>query len=179
MYASPISITVTLSGGNFDRGVTTSGVDTGVGFTTSGASCVGAGCAGLSISSLNSLLLDFTVPSGSGTGSGASFAGSTLVQSLDLNGFFFSGQSAFNQNSSLTESIGATGVLGDAGSLTGTLALNWSGNSSVQTRAATGTITLAGDVASTPEPSTALLLSLPLVGLIALRKIRAESGQGQ
>jgi hypothetical protein len=98
----------------------------------------------------------------------------TLLQSQNLSGFFFSGQSAFNQNSTITENIGATGILGQTTPLTGTLTLNWSGNSSVQTRTATGTITLSGDISSSdvstasPEPSTAWM-SLSLVGLVALR----------
>ena len=170
LSAGPVQITINLSGGNFDRGVTTSGVDTGTSFTTSSAACSGAGCTVFSnISSLNSLLIAFTVPSGSVTGSGSVISGS-LVQAQNINGFTFSGQSAFNANSTITENIGATSVLGDAGALTGTLTLNWSGNATSQARAATGTITLSGNINSTPEPSSALLLFVPMMGLLALRK---------
>ena len=175
-HAGPVSITINLSAGNFDRGVTAANVDTAVGFVTAGAACSGAGCASLSISSLNSLLLSFTVASGSLTGAGASFSGSSLTQSSDLGGFFFSGQSAFNGNSTFTENVGASGVLGESGALTGSLTLNWNGNATVQARAATGTLSLSGDVTNVvPEPSPALLLSLPVAALIALRRSRRRS----
>jgi len=174
LCAAPVQITVSLSGGNFDRGITTSGVDTGGTFTTASAACSGTGCASLSnIASLNGLLVSFTVPSGSLTGSGSTVTG-TLTQAQNLNGLALTGESVFNLTSSLTENISATGVLGTAGAFTGTLALTWSGNASVQTRSATGTITLNGDVttSSTPEPATALLLSFPIAGLLAFRKLR-------
>src|SRR5215467_13836465 len=175
LFASPIQIMLNLSGGTFDRGVTTSGLDTGGTFLTSAASCSGAGCAGFSfpIANLNNLSFAFTVPSGSSTGAGSVLTGS-LLQPQNLSGFFFAGQSAFNQNSTFTENVGANGALGQTGSLTGTLTLNWSGNASSQARAATGTVTLSGDVTSIPEPSTALLVSFAFAGLVALRSnIRA------
>ena len=174
LCAAPVQITISVSGGNFDRGLTTAGVDTGGPFTTSSAACSGTGCASLSnIASLNGLIVSFTVPSGSLTGSGSSVTG-TLTQAGNLSGFTFTGESAFNLTSSLTENISTTGVLGHAGAFTGTLALTWSGNASVQARAATGTITLNGDVTTTPtpEPTTALLLSFPIAGLLAFRKLR-------
>jgi hypothetical protein len=168
--AGPIQITISLSGGFFDRGVTTVGVDTGSGFTSSSAACSGSDCASLSsISSLNSLFASFTVPSGSSNGSGSFLTGS-LFQPSDLSGFTFTGQSAFSP-SSFTENVSATGVLGTVVPLTGTLTLDWSGNSSIQVRSATGTIALIGNV-NTPEPSTAVLLSLPLIGLMIRKKFR-------
>lgn len=173
MCAAPVQITITLGGGNFDSGVTTTGVDTGSTFTTSAAACTGAGCASLSsITGLNALLSSFTVPTGSLTGSGSVLSGS-LVQASNLSGFTFTGESAFNANSNFTENVSATGVLGTVVALTGTYVLNWSGNSAVQARAATGTITLTGDVSAVPEPSTALLLSFPVLALI-WRKVRAR-----
>jgi hypothetical protein len=172
LCAAPVTITITLSGGTFDRGVTSGPLDTGSGFTTSLASCTGAGCASLSnLTSLNTLLLSFTGPSGSTTGIGSTVSGS-LTQPQDIAGFALTGQTAFSQNASIAENISATGVLGDPGALTGSLALSWNGNSSVQARAATGTITLAGNVASSPEPSTVLLLSLSIPVLLAFRKLR-------
>ena len=172
LYASPVQITISLSGGTFDRGVTTSTVDTGGSFSMSSAACSGTGCVSFSnIASLNAFILSFTVPSGSSTGSGSSLSG-TLAQSQGLNGLLFTGQSAFNQNSSITENLSTASVLGQPGAFTGTLALSWSGNASVQARAATGTLTLNGDVASAPEPASALLLSFPLVGLLASRRLR-------
>jgi hypothetical protein len=174
VFAAPIQITINLAGGNFDRGVTTSGTDTGTGFTTASAACSGTGCASLSsISSLNSLLASFTVPSGSSNGSGSVLTGS-LFQSTNLSGFTFTGESVFNQNSSFTENVSAAAVLGTTVPLTGTLAVTWSGNSSVSARSATGTITLNGDVATTPEPSTAVLLSLPFIGLMMRKKYRGQ-----
>ena len=173
VWAAPVQITISLSGGTFDRGVTTTGDDTGNSFTTSATTCTGAGCSSLSnLSSLNSLLFDFVVPSGSSNGAGAVLSGS-LVQSQKLSPFVFTGQSAFNQNSTFTENVSVTGILAFPSSLTGTLALTWSGNASVQARAATGTITLTGDV-TTPEPSTALLLVLPIACLLAIRKTVAR-----
>jgi hypothetical protein len=172
LCAAPVQITINLAGGNFDRGVTTNSVDTGGSFTTSGTACSGLGCANLlSLSSLNTLIISFTVPSGSTNGSGSSVTGS-LTQSQNINGFIFTGQSAFSQNSSFTENISATGVLGHAGAFTGTLTLNWSGNAAVQARSATGAITLNGDIAGVPEPASALLISFPLAALLALRKLR-------
>jgi hypothetical protein len=120
---------------------------------------------------LNALIVAFTVPSASNNGIGANITGS-LTQPQNLGGFAFTGESAFNLTSSLTENISATSILGLPGALTGTLTLNWSGNASAQTRAATGTITLNGDLVGTPEPSTALLLSLPFAGLLVSRKLR-------
>jgi len=172
LCAAPVQITISVSGGNFDRGLTTAGVDTGGPFTTSSAACSGTGCASLSnIASLNGLIVSFTVPSGSLTGSGSTVTG-TLTQAQDLSGFALTGESAFNLTSSLTENISTTGVLGKAAPFTGTLALTWSGNASVQARAATGTITLNGDISAVPEPSTALLLSLPLIGLTLRKRLR-------
>jgi hypothetical protein len=99
-----------------------------------------------------------------------------LVQAANLGGFMFIGQSSFNSNSSFIENITATAVLGHSGPFTGTLSLTWSGNSTVQARAATGTITLNGDVASVPEPSSALLLSVPVALFFVVR--RREWGMG-
>jgi len=169
--ADPMQISISLSGGSFDRGVTTTGLDTGSGFTSASAACSGSGCASLSsLSSLNGLIASFTVPMGSTNGSGSVLTGS-LFQASDLSGFTFTGESAFNQNSSFTENVSATGVLGTAEPLTGTLTLNWSGNSSAQSRSATGTITLNGNL-STPEPSSAVLLLLPIIGLMMRKKVR-------
>jgi ligand-binding sensor domain-containing protein len=175
LFSSPIQIMLNLSGGTFDRGVTTNNLDTGGTFTTSAAACSGTGCGNLlsPIANLNNLSLAFTVPSGSTTGAGSVLTGS-LLQPQDLSGFVFTGQSAFNQTSTITENVGASGVLGQTVPLTGTLTLNWNGNANSQARTATGTITLSGDLASVPEPSTALLVSFAFVGLVALRSnIRA------
>ncbi len=170
LYASPVQITISLSGGSFDRGVTTSGVDTGSGtFTTASAACAGAGCVNISnLTGLNGLTLLFSVPSGSSNGSGSTESG-TLVQSSKLSGFTLTGQSSFSQNASFIENISATGILGQLDALTGTLALTWSGNSTVQAKSATGLITLNGDIASTPEPASALLFAVPF-GLLVLRR---------
>ena len=81
----------------------------------------------------------------------------------------------FNQNSSFTENVSATGVLGTTVPLSGTLALNWTGNSSTQARNATGSLTLSGDITSVPEPSTALLLAIPIVGLVLRRRVNSTS----
>jgi hypothetical protein len=175
LCAAPVTITISLSGGNFDRGVTTSGVDTGGTFTTSSAACSGSGCLSLSnLNSLNTLLLSFTVPSGSTTGAGSVVSGS-LTQSQNLGGFALTGETSFSQNASINENISANDVVGHLGTFTGSLALSWSGNASAQARAALGTITLTGDVTSAPEPSTALLFSLALPAFLVLRKIRARS----
>src|SRR3954463_8449780 len=94
LCAAPVQITLSLSGGNFDRGLTTSGVDTGGAFTTASAACSGGGCASLSnIASLNGLIVSFTVPSGSVNGSGSSVTGS-LTQAQNVSGFTFTGESA-------------------------------------------------------------------------------------
>jgi hypothetical protein len=133
LFASPIQIMLNLSGGTFDRGVTTTGLDTGGTFTTSAASCSGTGCANLlsPIANLNNLSLAFTVPSGSTTGAGSVLTG-TLLQPQDLSGFVFTGQSAFSASSTITENVGASGVLGQTVPLTGTLTLNWNGNASAK-----------------------------------------------
>jgi len=173
LYADPVQVTISLSGGNFDRGVTSAGSDTGTGFLTASAACTGAGCALISsLDNLNNDTFGFTVPSGSNNGAGSVLTGSLLPF---LTGFFFEGQSAFSQNSELTENVGASGILGDVGSLTGTLTLTWIGNSAAVARSATGTITLSGDiarVAAVPEPSTALMLLLSMAGLVAIHGYR-------
>ena len=170
LIAGPVTITINVAGGNFDRGVTTSGLDTGSGFLTSSAGCVGAGCSAISssIAALNSDSFGFTVTSGSSNGS-VSTTNGTLVGSSNLSGFLFTGQNAFNANSSFIENISATGVLGQLSSLTGTLNLTWSGNSGAQARSASGTITLTGNIATAPEPSTGLTLSLAALGFLAMR----------
>ncbi|HEY3838782.1 MAG TPA: hypothetical protein VGL72_19530 [Bryobacteraceae bacterium] len=116
---------------------------------------------------MNSDSFGFTVTSGSSNGS-VSTTNGTLVQSQNLGGFLFTGESAFNANSSFTENLSATSVVGQAGSFTGTMTLSWSGNATVQARTATGTITLTGDVATSPEPSTFLTFSLAGLGLMAM-----------
>jgi len=172
-YASPLTITLNLTGGTFGTGIPTPGVDTGGNFTVSSASCSGIGCASLpSTTGLESLLVNFTVPSGSTTGAGSTATGSEFA-SLKINGFTLTGapaSPAFNANSSFTENVAATDVLGTAVPLTGTLQLNWTGNAAAQARSATGTIILNGDVAAVPEPSTMALLTLPLLGLLFRRK---------
>ena len=175
LSASPIQVTISLSGGSFDRGVTTSGLDTGLTFQTSATSCTGGGCSAISslLQNLNGDTFAFTVTSASPTGNVSVLTG-TLLQSQNLNGFIFNGQSSFTQNSAFSENIGAAGILGNATPLSGTLSLSWSGNSSVQARSATGSIVLNGDVTNTaatntPEPSTVLLLALSFAGLIAQR----------
>ena len=175
MYASPITITLNLTGGSFDTGNTTPGVDTGSGFSVSSATCSGIGCASLpSTTGLEGLLVNFTVPTGSTTGTGSTATG-TEFASLKINAFTLKGapvSPAFDANSSFTENVAATGVLGTVVPLTGTIQLNWNGNSAVQARSATGTIVLNGDVAAVPEPSTVGLLSLPLLGLLFRKKTR-------
>ena len=175
MYASPITITLNLTGGSFDTGNTTPGVDTGSGFSVSSATCSGIGCASLpSTTGLEGLLVNFTVPTGSTTGAGSTATG-TEFASLKINAFTLTGapvSPAFDANSSFTENVAATGVLGTVVLLTGTIQLNWNGNSAVQARSATGTIVLNGDVAAVPEPSTVGLLSLPLLGLLFRKKTR-------
>lgn len=167
LCASPIQITISLTGGQFDQGVTATNTDTGATFTTASAACTGAGCSVFpSLAALNGDAFSFTVPAGSSDGSGSILTGSLLS---NLTSFSFTGQSAYNQNSTITENIAATGILGDAGSFTGTLVLNWTGNAGVQARSATGTITLTGDVSTVPEPSTVLMLFVPLAGVVAMR----------
>lgn len=167
LSASPIQITITLSGGQFDSGLTTVNVDTGATFTTASATCTGTGCTAFpSLAALNGDTFAFTVPSGSINGSGSILTGTLLA---NLSSFTFGGESAFTANSTITENVSAAGILADLGSFTGTMVLNWSGNSTIQTRAATGTITLMGDVATIPEPSSVLMLLAPLAGLVAMR----------
>ena len=178
LSASPIQITLNLSSGLFDSGVTTPGIDTGTGFVTSGAACTGGGCLTLTslLPNLNGATFAFTVPSGSATGAGSVLTG-TLTQAQRISGLAFTGQSAFNQNASITENISASGVVGFTVPLTGTMVLNWSGNSTTQTRSATGTITLSGDlVASVPEPSTVSML-LAAAGLLIGMRLRLARGQ--
>ena len=178
LSASPIQITLNLSSGLFDRGVTTSGIDTGTGFVTSGAACTGAGCVTVAslLPNLNGATFAFTVPSGSATGAGSVLTG-TLTQAQRISGLAFTGQSAFNANASITENISSSGVVGFTVPLTGTMVLNWSGNSTAQTRSATGTIALSGDlVASVPEPSTVSML-LAATGLLIGMRLRLARGQ--
>ena len=178
LSASPIQITLNLSSGLFDSGVTTPGVDTGTGFVTSGAACAGGGCLTVTplLPNLNGATFAFTVPSGSPTGAGSVLTG-TLTQAQRISGLAFTGQSAFNQNASITENISASGVVGFTVPLTGTMVLNWSGNSAAQARSATGTITLSGDlVASVPEPSTVSML-LAAAGLLIGMRLRLARGQ--
>ena len=177
LSASPIQITWNLSG-NFDSGVTTLGIDTGTGFSTSGAACTGAGCLTIAslIPTLNGATFAFTVPSGSTTGAGSVLTG-TLTQPSRISGLAFTGQSAFNANASITENIAANGVVGFTVPLTGTMVLNWNGNSTTQVRSATGTMTLSGDlVASVPEPSTVSML-LAAAGLLIGMRLRLARGQ--
>ena len=178
LSASPIQITLSLTSGIFDSGVTTAGIDTGTGFVTSGAACAGAGCLTVAslLPNLNGATFAFTVPAGSATGAGSVLTG-TLTQAQRISGLVFTGQSAFNQNASITENISSSGVVGFTVPLTGTMVLNWSGNSTVQTRSAAGTITLSGDlVASVPEPSTVSML-LAAAGLLIGMRLRLARGQ--
>lgn len=171
LSASPIQITLNLSSGLFDSGLTTPGIDTGTGFVTSGAACTGGGCLTLALllPNLNGATFAFTVPSGSATGAGSVLTG-TLTQAQRISGLAFTGQSAFSQNASITENISASGVVGFTVPLTGTMVLNWNGNSTTQTRDATGTITLSGDlVARVPEPSTVSMFLAAAGLLIAIR----------
>jgi hypothetical protein len=161
LCASPIQVTINLTNGTFDQGITTSGSDTGLNFLTSGAACNGAGCGTIAalLGNLNGDSFAFAVHSGSLTGSGSVVTG-TLVQSSIVNGFALAGQSAFTANSTLTENIVATGILGFPTQMTGTLVLNWNGNPTSQLRNATGTITLNDDLPSVPEPSNISLMVL-------------------
>ena len=170
-YSAPIQVTINLSGGSYDRGVTTPTLDTEATFTTATAYCTGAGCPNASfITALNNLLFGFSVPSASATGAGASLTGSLLGH---ISAFTFTGQNSYSQNASFSENIAATGIDGVVGSLTGTFDLSFSGNSTQQARSATGTITLTGDVAASqqalaavPEPSTITFLFMPMLGLL-------------
>lgn len=178
LSASPIQITLNLSSGAFDNGGTTSGIDTGTGFVTSGAACSGAGCLTVAslLPNLNGATFAFTVPSGSATGAGSVLSG-TLTQAQRISGMAFNGQSAFSSSASITENISSSGVVGFTVPLAGTMVLNWNGNSTVQARGATGTITLFGDlVASVPEPSTVSML-LAAAGLLIGMRLRLARGQ--
>jgi hypothetical protein len=161
LCASTIQVTINLTNGTFDQGKTTSGSDTGLNFLTSGAACTGNGCGTITamLGNLNNDSFGFTVAPGSVDGSGSVVTG-TLVQSSNVNGFALAGEAAYTANSTLTENIVATGILGITTPITGTLVLNWNGNPTSQLRNATGTITLNDDLPGVPEPSNISLMFL-------------------
>src|SRR5579871_3348988 len=103
VWTEPVQLTICLSGGTFDRRVTTPGSDTVACFTSGSTVCNGAGCSNLpELSNPNSLRFDFIVTSDSSNGAGAVLSGS-LAQSPNLSPF--NRENALDQNARFTENV--------------------------------------------------------------------------